>query len=501
MPRPPSLSASVAQSRAYLPSTSSLLSLPRRSSRGSPEPSEPPSGTGSIGIGAGASAFMRRPLTKAQVNDTLNRMAGSYTMAAQPFPQPVSSAGLTGSALATSSSVSPVDRMMPSGMRAAQQRSSLNQTSSLGESRGQPVSPTLHERTSSTSSFPASNKEVAFSLRMGSSVKSSSPLAQAPIQASPTVSAFQGGEPISDKEKEERDREQGEVSLAPVVTTVDQSSPIDLQSRDMQSDLTKGRQIQSLPGSSQSPSLTRNRSLPPPNEPELVIPDDYLPSRPMSIDREKDGKRIRAPVLQRGGFGQLMSPDKEGIRVASPGARESKEIATGNGKGLGSLGRPSPSSSPRGNPMLLSPTGIISPLPTSPNSQGLSYTAISPRRSNNHPHDLMDRTVRATRGMTGIYDHTGMMTGSGNGGRDNRVYPSVHHRTGTETNSSTAPSSLVERDNGGSGGRRWASEDDQPVRERYRSSRGGTMISSAASADEEHDEDEISIVGDLEMAM
>jgi hypothetical protein len=317
MPRPPSL-ASAAQSRAYLPSTSSSLSNPRHSvlatglnSGGSPGDSGPSSGADSMVTGGG-SAFMRKRMTKAEVDAALNRMAGSYTLAAQPFAQP-GTAPLTGSALATSSSVSPVDRLTPSALRTP----SINRHNAplIGDRIDQPIASS--EPVNRSASHTASTRDVGFAARMGSSVKSSSPLAQAPIQASPMDPPATGQASVYDQSHsgdQVSDRAQIQDTMRGLGRTDPRPESFDLpdeQSRRHTSErmLPKvDRHVQSLPGNSHGISLTRNHSLPPPL-PSTSASGDAA-SLPIPIQGERDSKR-RAPVLQRGGFNQLMSLSRD----------------------------------------------------------------------------------------------------------------------------------------------------------------------------------------------
>jgi hypothetical protein len=380
MPRPPSL-ASNAQSRAYLPSTSSSLSNPRHSVLATSDGLEgsgqaPVSASGAESAIGSTSAFRRKRMTKTQATEALNNMASSYTLTGQPFAQPGNSP-LTGSALATSSSVSPIDRLAPSTVRTVTTNRLMTPLSGASAERGTGAIEEAHR----SSMLPATSRETGLVGRMGSSVKSSSPLAQAPIQATSTQS-------------QRIDSRESDASLPLVEHAGCSGSPqrklhpplvperFDLpdQQGSDQSEQVSGRHVQSLPGNGPGVGLYRKHSLPPPLPCNLTRSGD-IASQPVPIRLERDSKR-RVPVLQRGGFNQLMSLGNDNTSApeigitsvsvggstdnvlgsSSPGTSTSKKIS-----------RSAPGRDPSANPKIVAHNlkGFHPPTTASPSSSPL----------------------------------------------------------------------------------------------------------------------------------
>lgn len=526
MPRPPSL-ASASQSRAYLPSTSSSLSNPRHSVLatgpklgGSPGDSGPSSGTDSMVTGGG-SAFMRKRMTKAEVDAALNRMAGSYTLAAQPFAQP-GSIPLTGSALATSSSISPVDRLTPAALRT----SSVNRQNPplVGDRTDQSVTSGEPMRSSTQA---ASARDVGFVARIGSSVKSSSPLAQAPIQASPM-------DPPATRQASDQNRihsgdqlSRGQIQENKRAIERPHPRPETFDLPDDHADRTTSdrmlpridRHVQSLPGNSHGISLSRNHSLPPPL-PSTTASGDAA-SLPIPIHGERDSKR-RAPVLQRGGFNQLMSSSRDNtsgpatgissisvggsadmhVGSASPARKVSRSVPArdllaspiNGGQHLPSHTAPTSESSPVG------PTHDA-PVPADTADRDQHLANVSRPALRNHSSSIgPPHLLRALSGGSAIGQVAGnnvreQLSNEQSGVKRTGavIRNDLVYRTSSEKQQScaTAPSSFDDRRGPidyARPGRRWASEEDQI---RDNASRGSGYA---------HDDNEESVVGDLEMS-
>lgn len=239
------MTSSTFHSRVFTSSTSSGGSDP-------PDAGSEPLGAKAPGLptthttsraGAG-SALMRGPLTKAHLNDVLSKMAGSVSAAEQVFPQ-------------------------------------LDEALSTDPAVPHPASP----------SSPIERlRETPLGVK-GNSVKSSSPLAQAPIQASPNPTRLVNLPPVS-AEHQPASSNSNDRSL--------QSSPRNLGAE------RSTQHVQPDSHAHRLPSLGRNKSLPP--APSFKETETAQPLESQSSKR-------RAPVLQRGGFNQLVSP----INVSATG--------------------------------------------------------------------------------------------------------------------------------------------------------------------------------------
>lgn len=459
---------------------------------------------------------MRKRMTKAEVDAALNRMAGSYTLAAQPFAQPGGGL-LTGSALATSSSVSPVDRLLPSALRSpSTDRPGLPEAGSRAE---QSVS--LGESSRRTASQTASTRDVGFVTRLGSSVKSSSPLAQAPIQASPmdphvALPASSFGR-HAETDRVARADPQAESFGLPTEPALRHASERALPLN------TNNRHVQSLPGNSYGVGLSRNHSLPPPLPTSSANENDA--SMPILVDSDRDSRR-RAPVLQRGGFNQLMSQSRD--KTSGPATGISSVSVGGSAdQGIGITSPPRKfSRSVPARDLLASPRALGQPLPLH-NTAGTESTRDSPGSGNlllvhgalrdertsgraesvSRPSSRSDRAAanhpRLARALSGGPEIGRVASSDGQeyalrdpsrtaaGSRDRTYRASVDT---SQQPSLTAPASFDERRRAATyaepTGRRWASDDD-----RYQH-----YANDGRRDQPDNDDNEDSVVGDLEMS-
>jgi hypothetical protein len=497
MPRPPSIAN--APSRAYLPSTSSSLSNPRHSvlatpegMAGSAEGSGPPSVAESTTASTGA--FRRKRMTKSQATEALNNMASSYTLAAQPFAQPGSSP-LTGSALATSNSVSPIDRLIPSALRAATGPRNTIIPSDVGE---------RHYSDDSLRSVghTGPGREPGLTGRLASSVKSSSPLTQAPLQASSQRNDPQANYRIRS------DRETKSPVNPESFALPDQQLPFRPTGNDTL--LYTDRHVQSLPGDGSGVGLSRNHSLPAPSPDSRERVD--ITSHPVLIGSERDSRR-RMPVLQRGGFGQLMSMPSDNASVPSVGITSiSVGGAADNNLGVTAPGSPAAkkiSRSAPGRDALGSPKGIphsllhVQNAPAIPamslgslqarvlEGAGSSYGCSRMSQQNALEHNSRPAMPAPSmiRALSGDPSTGGL-----------RRQSATNYQRAPEYQAhacATAPASPNERiratDRDGRP-RRWISETD------YLSERQQRMDSRRLSVEGEGNETEESVVGDMEMS-
>ena len=468
-------------------------------------------------------------MTKAEVDAALNRMAGSYTLAAQPFAQPGGSP-LTGSALATSSSVSPIDRLVPSALRS----SSYNRPAPLSVSDRNDQTPTSSEQAQRTFSQTTSTRDVGFVTRLGSSVKSSSPLAQAPIQASPMESYASAQ--ASDHDQYSDGDQQGQARLAQPShrpgRSDPQPEPFNLPQERLRHQAsernapTLDRHVQSLPGNSHEVSLSRNHSLPPPLPSTSASGDSA--STPIPIDNDRDSRR-RAPVLQRGGFNQLMSSSRDhtsgpAIGISSVSVGGSAETPIGAASPVRKISRSVPARdtlvSPKVGGQTLLPLQTTSP--ASPRASlksgilhadhaelreerpdGLVERVSKPNSVNyrtlvNHPHLIRALSGGPMVGRSTSIDDREYASRDESESRPARNTVESHDRgypvssLSTPQPCATAPASFDERKRVGANAeltRRWASE-DEPTR---------NCSSSGRTRSDNEDNDE-SVVGDLEMS-
>lgn len=210
LPQPPSLAAQAAHSsRAYLPSTSSSLSVP----------SVPPSPSGAALQGSGGSPGQsgpipnRTPMTRAQVDDALRRMTGSFTQNTRTFEASVSASASASASLSPSVSASQNELRGPQIVSRDTSTAASGSTNVSGQPSPSPVSPAsatpavglltasrpgsvmgighgLSSRRAAPVSIPrrpsagqAGPHSGGTSLGRSASVKNSSPLSGAPIGA------------------------------------------------------------------------------------------------------------------------------------------------------------------------------------------------------------------------------------------------------------------------------------------------------------------------------
>jgi len=433
-------------------------------------------------------------MTKSQATEALNNMASSYTLAAQPFAQPGSSP-LTGSALVTSNSVSPIDRLIPSALRAA-----TGPRNSIGP-------PDVGERHHGDDSLRSvghtgPGREVGFTGRLASSVKSSSPLTQAPLQASSKKNDPQAN--YTTRPDSEIKSPANPESLA----LPDQQ----LQSRTTSNDmlLYTDRHVQSLPGDGSGVGLSRNHSLPAPSPDSRQGLD--VTSHPVLIGSERDSRR-RMPVLQRGGFGQLMSMPSDNASVPSVGITSiSVGGAADNNLGVTAPGSPVAkkiSRSAPGRDALGSPKGIPHSLLSVANAPAIPAVSLgSPQarvsegagssygRSRMNQQSSLERNTRPAmpapsmiRALSGDPSTGGL-----------RRQSAINYQKAPEYQAptcATAPASPNERlratDRDGRP-RRWISETD------YLGEHPQPVDSRRVSVEGEGNETEESVVGDMEMS-
>jgi len=432
-------------------------------------------------------------MTKSQATEALNNMASSYTLAAQPFAQPGSSP-LTGSALATSNSVSPVDRLIPSVLRAATGPRNTIVPSDGGE---------RHHGDDSLrgAGHTGPSREAGLTGRLGSSVKSSSPLTQAPLQASSKRNDPQTNYPINLDSKLKLPANPEPFALP------DRQKPSGIIGNE--TILYADRHVQSLPGDGSGVGLSRNHSLPAPTPGSREVD---ITSHPVLIGSERDSRR-RMPVLQRGGFGQLMSMPSDNASVPSVGITSiSVGGAADNNNDVPSPGSPAAkkiSRSAPGRDALGSPKGIphsllgVQNAPAipatslgSPQARVLEGASTSYGRSRDNQQNTLDSNRRSAmpapsmiRALSGDPSTGGL-----------RRQSATNYQRAPEYEAqicATAPASPNERIRGTDRDgrpRRWISETDYVgVRQQHVDIR-------RVSVEGEGNETEESVVGDMEMS-
>jgi hypothetical protein len=439
-------------------------------------------------------AFRRKRMTKSQATEALNNMASSYTLAAQPFAQPGSSP-FTGSALATSNSVSPVDRLVPSALRSATgHRNTIVPSDATERHHGED---SLH-----SISQISSGRDAGLTGRMASSVKSSSPLAQAPLQA-----PFRANDP---QEQYANRPERATRSSAKVGVSGSSNQHSETYAMRNEIPLISDRHVQSLPGDRSGVGLTRNHSLPAPSSDSHEGVE--VTSHPVLIGSERDSRR-RLPVLQRGGFNQLVSMPSDNASVPSVGVT-SVSVGGAADNILGTSAPASPaakkvSRSAPGRDALGSPRGITYSLLSTQNApvipavflgpsqaRGVEGSGSSYGRSRDTQQSVPEHKARSPLPAPSMIR---ALSGDPSTGGLRRQSATNYQRTADHQAHAcaTAPASPNERiratDREGHS-RRWISETD------YLLERRQAVDVRRLSVEEDANEVEDSVVGDMEMS-